>query len=196
MVGQVERDAAVSFAQRFDAGPDDLARSHQRVQHRRLIACDARRQDLALEHRGGEWRALQLLDRVEQRFGAATHGADAVPRRRETVRARRRDRFDLAPQPRERAAAQAPQHVGIDPFALDAAGPELAFDEPPRFGQSRQQRLGDRRAEAESSRERVDGERAVRAREAQREIAGRIAHRLEQRLREGPAAVACPSASR
>ena len=105
-----------------------------------------------------------------------------MPRDEKPSESVRRDRFDFAPQSCERAASQAPEHIGIDPFALDAAGPELTLHEPPRFRQARQERLGDRRAEAESSRERINGERTMRASESQREIAGWVTDRLEQGL--------------
>ena len=43
------------------------------------------------------------------------------------------DRLDLLPQPGERPPAEAAQDVGVDPFALGAARPELAFDQPACF---------------------------------------------------------------
>ena len=68
VIGQVEREAAVVLAERLDAAPHDLAGRGQRVEIGRLIALDARRQDLGLENRREERRALQVLDRVEQRI--------------------------------------------------------------------------------------------------------------------------------
>ena len=142
MIGEVERDAAVAFAERLDAHPDDFAGGHQRVEHRRLVVVDARRQDLALEHRRRERRALQLLDRVEQRLerrGARSPMPCHDTRKRPSASASTGS-TSLA-QPRERSAAKAAQDVGIEPLAFGAARPELAFDEPPGFGQPQQQRL-------------------------------------------------------
>ncbi len=184
MIRQVQRDAPVALAKRLDADPDHLAGCHQRVEHVGLVVGDARRQDLAFEHRGRNGRALQLLDRVEQRFEPAPPGPDAVPRRRRSGRARRVDRLDLLAQPRERPPTEAAQDVRIDPLALDAAGPELAFDQLAGLGEPEQQRFGDCRTQAVTRGQLADRERAVRSRVAQREIAGRIPHRLEQRLRK------------
>ena len=66
VISEIQRDAAIPFAQRLDADPDDFAGSHQRVEHRRLIVLDSRRQDFALEHGRRDCRALQLFDGVEQ----------------------------------------------------------------------------------------------------------------------------------
>ena len=153
VIGQVQRDAAVALAERLDADPDHFARRHQRVEHRGLVVRDARRQDLALEHRCRERRALQLLDGVEQRLEPAPRRADAVPRHRKRPSASASTGSISCRSLRERAAAQAAQDVGVDPLALGAARPELAFDQPARFGQPRQQRFGDRDAEAVARRQ-------------------------------------------
>ena len=118
-----------------------------------MIVRDARRQDLAFEDRCRERRALQLLDGVEQRIDASPRRADAVPRQQEPPERVGLDRLDLLPQPRERAAAQAAQDVGVDPFAIGAARTELALDEAARLGQPRQQRFGDGDAKPVSLRE-------------------------------------------
>ena len=70
MIGEVQRDAAVALAERLDADPDDFAGRHDRVEIRRVVDVEARRQDLGLEDRRRQRRALQLLDGVEQRVGA------------------------------------------------------------------------------------------------------------------------------
>ena len=79
MIGEIQRDPAVSLADRFDADPDDLARRHQRVEHRRLIVGHSRRQHVAFEHRRGNGCALQMFDRVEQRVVPAPGRANPVP---------------------------------------------------------------------------------------------------------------------
>ena len=71
VVGQVQRDAAVALAERLDADPDDLAGCRDRIEIGRIVAVDPRRQDLGLENRRGQRCALQLIDGVEQRVGAA-----------------------------------------------------------------------------------------------------------------------------
>ena len=194
VVGEIKRDAAVSFAERLDADPDDLARGHQRVEHRRLIVCDARRQDISLEDRGGERRALQLLDRVEQRLEAATHASRCRATRRETVRARRRRPARLRCRSRasERRRRRA-QHVGVDPFALDCrrAGTRLARAAPlPSAAAAATRRSPCRGRSVAASSRAVNGR--MRSSESQREIAGRVADRLEQRLRECPAGSGVP----
>src|SRR5215813_11429205 len=37
MIGEVQRDAAVAFAERLDAHPDDFARTHECVEHRMRV---------------------------------------------------------------------------------------------------------------------------------------------------------------
>ena len=107
-----------------------------------------------------------------------------------------RHRFHFPPEPCERAASQAAKDVGIDPLSIDASRTKLTLHQPPGLGQTRQQRLGDCRAQAEAPRQRAHSEGRVRAGEAQHEIPCRIADRLEQRVREGRAAAACRDASR
>ena len=50
---------------------------------------------------------------------------------------RRIDRLDLPAQPGQRSPAQQPEHLGVAPFPLRAARPELA----PQQGSGRQQAL-------------------------------------------------------
>ena len=130
VVGEVERDAAVAFAERLDAEPGDLAGRDQRVEQRRPVAGDARRQHLALEHRGDQRRALQPLDDIEQRVEPGARAGQPVPGDEEPAEHVRLDRLDLLAQRRQRAAADEAQHVGVAPFAALAAGPELALDDP------------------------------------------------------------------
>ena len=75
MIGEVERDAAVAFAERLEAAPDDFAGGEQRVEVRALIAFDARGQNLRFDARCRQRRALQRFDDVEQRV--ETLAADA-----------------------------------------------------------------------------------------------------------------------
>ena len=100
-----------------------------------IVDLDPRRQDLGLENRRGQRRALQLLDRVEQRIGAVPPLHHAVPRRHEAAEHRVIDRLDLVAELGERAAPQHAQHAGVGPFPLGAARAELALDQAP-FGRS------------------------------------------------------------
>ena len=54
VIREVQRDAAVAIAERFDAQPHHLARSHEEVEVAGAVALDARRQHLGLEHRHRE----------------------------------------------------------------------------------------------------------------------------------------------
>jgi hypothetical protein len=49
VIRQVERDAAVAFAERLEAAPDDFASSEERVEVRALIVLDARGQDFRFD---------------------------------------------------------------------------------------------------------------------------------------------------
>ena len=153
MIGEVQRDAAVALAERLDADPDDFAGRRDRVEIGRIVAVDPRRQDLGLEDRRRQRRALQLLDRVEQRVGAAPPPDDPLPRRREPAEHRLIDRLDLVAQLGERAAPQHAQHAGVGPLAPRAAGTELALDQASFGGEPHQHRFGGRHAEAVARRE-------------------------------------------
>src|SRR5690348_18077189 len=105
MLREEERDAAVLRTERAATHPHDLPRSEQRVEVARVVSLDARREDARLEVRRRDERALELGDRVEQRGLSLRRRVDAVPRDREASERVLLDRLDLAPQPRERAAA-------------------------------------------------------------------------------------------
>ena len=62
-------------------------------------------------------------------------GADAVPGDEKPAECLGVNGLDLLPQLCERTPAKAAQYVGVDPFALGPARPELAFDELSRRGQ-------------------------------------------------------------
>ena len=102
---------AVAIAERLDAEPHDLARAHQHIEVGGTIALHAGRQHVGFEHRCRQRRALQLLDRVEQRVEAAARPHHALPHRRQPPQRVGLDRLDLAPQPRERSLAQRAEHA-------------------------------------------------------------------------------------
>ena len=105
-----------------------------------------------------------------------------MPRDEEAAESVWRYGLHFPPESCERAAAEASKDVGIDPLAIDASRTELTLHQPPGLGQTRQQRLRDRRAQAEAPRQRAHREGAMRAGEAQHEIPRGIADRLEQRV--------------
>src|SRR6185312_8537625 len=81
----------------------------------------------------------------------------ALPRRQEPSERLRLDRFDLVPQPRQRAPPEYPQDLRIAPLALGARGPELAADDGPRAGQTAERILDDTSGQA-PARGRLAGE--------------------------------------
>ena len=86
VIGQVERQPSVAIADRLDAAPDDFARGAQRIEIGGLVALDARRQDLGFEDRRRQRRALQVLDRVEQRIEAGRRRTSALPAGQQAAR--------------------------------------------------------------------------------------------------------------
>ena len=90
-------------------------------------------------------------------------------------------RLDLGPQRGERRAPQPPQHLGVAPLALGAAGAQLAAHQlagPLEPGQHR------REVEPVAVAQHAPLERAVRARPAAHEPLHRVGHVVEERGRE------------
>ena len=141
-VAEVQADAPVVGTERPRADPDDLAGRAQFVEHRRPVALDPGRQDVAFEHRRGDRDTLQLLERLDERVEPAPAPPDALPRGQEARERRGVDRLDLVPHRRERPAPQHAQHVRVAPLALDAAGTELAVEHALLGRQSRRARRG------------------------------------------------------
>ena len=71
-----------------------LVKGH-RIEIRGIVHVDARRKDFGFEQGGGQRRSLQLLDRVEQRVGAAAAFDDSLPGRGEASEYPLIDRFDF-----------------------------------------------------------------------------------------------------
>ena len=128
-LGQIERDAAIAIAELLEADPHHFAGGHQRVEIGGAVIEHARRQDLALQIGGGQRRALQNLDGVEQGVEAAAWDSDAVPAGEQAAEGVLFGGFDLAAQAGERLAADLLQHLGVAPFAMHALGTELAFEQ-------------------------------------------------------------------
>ncbi len=78
-VGEVERNAAVAFAEGIDAAPDDFAGGDEGIEVGGRVAGEASGENLRFEQRGGQRRALQRLDSVEQGVEAATALQNALP---------------------------------------------------------------------------------------------------------------------
>ena len=71
MIGEIEGDAAVVFAERFDSAPDDFAGGDQRVEIAGRIICDARGRISRSTRDAGSGAPCRIFDRVEQRVEAA-----------------------------------------------------------------------------------------------------------------------------
>ena len=78
-VGQVKRDAAVAITELFTADPYDIAGGHQRVEIVGAVVEDARGEDFTFQVGGGQTRALQDLDGIEDGVEAAARDGDALP---------------------------------------------------------------------------------------------------------------------
>src|SRR5688500_12052340 len=73
--------------------------------------------------------ARALLDHRHPTGDAAQLAAHVLPGGQEPAESGLVDGFDLVPQRRERPAAQAPQHLGVAPFAAAAVRSEFALDD-------------------------------------------------------------------
>ncbi len=99
VVGKVQRDPAIPFAERLHAGPDHFAGGHDSVEIAWIVEVEAGRQDLGFEDRGRQRRALQLFDDVEQGIGTPAPFDQPLPGRDEAAERRVIDRLDLLAQP-------------------------------------------------------------------------------------------------
>ncbi len=190
VIGEEEGDPPVPLAERFDAGPDDLACGDERVEVRRLVPLEPGRQDLALENRGGQRQPLQRLDHVEQGVEAAPRARHALPLREQAAQHRQLDGLDLVPELGERSPPDRGQDGPLAPLLVPAAGAELSLEQASLRVQRPEGEFGGRSAQPEPGRQLVGGERAVRAGVARDEIAQGLRPGLEQRLRQALAAAA------
>ena len=181
MIRKIKRDAAVAVANRLHADPDNFAGGCEGVEISRVVAVDPRGQDLRLQNRCGERRALQLFDGIQKGIGAVPPQNQTLPLRRESAEHLLVDRLDFVPQLRQRSPSKQAEHVRVGPFALDAARPELAFENSSLFGQGEKHSLERRRGDSVPGRELRGGEGRVRAREAKDEVRQRIGGGFEER---------------
>ena len=108
------------------ADPDDLARGAELVELGGAKAGHAAREDVRLPERDGERGPLKGNQGLPQRRPPV----DPLPGGKEAAEGALVDGLDLLAERGEAGAAQAPQDVGIAPFAFGAPGAELATDEP------------------------------------------------------------------
>ena len=190
VVGQVEREPAVPVAERLDAAPHDFARRGQRVEIGRVVALDARREDLALEDRGGHRRALQVLDRSSSASRPGAPPDDALPAREQAAEHRRIDRLDLLAQLRQRSPPDRLQDVRVAPLAAAPPGRNSPSSSRPAAASSCSSASAVAAAERVARGELERGERSVGARVAPREILRRIGESARAATRAGRPAAA------
>ena len=106
---------------------------------------------------------------------------DALPGGQEARQRALVDGLDLLAQHRQRGAAQAPQHLGVAPLALAAAGAQLAADQ---LAAALERRQHGAAVDAVARPQLVRGERAVRRGVAADEPRQRVGHVLEERRRQ------------
>ena len=185
LVGKEKRDAAVALADRLDAGPRHFAGGNQRVEAGGCVVGDARGQNRSLKQRCGQRRALQVLDRIEQRIEmrrpAAARREQALPVREEARQRVLLHRLHFAAQPGQRLAADLAQNLRVAPFAMQAAGTESAFEHAAFMRKLPQRILHRFGIQRKALRRLAQRERPMRARVAAHQFQHRVRHRLEQR---------------
>ncbi len=170
--GEIQRHTAVAIADLFYADPDDLAGGHQRIEICVMIVARCALARISRSSSDASIAApLQIFDGVEQRIEPAPSHADALPARREPRKGALLDWLDFAAQTRQGFAADLLQHFGIAPFAMRAAGAELAFEQFAKSMQGAQSRFDRGSRQAVARRNFGGGERPVRARVAAQNFA-------------------------
>ena len=86
LLGEIEADSTIAFAERIEACPDDFASGDKRVEVCRLVAGDACGEDLGLEEACRKRRSLQVLDGVEQGVETAARLHNSLPAREEACK--------------------------------------------------------------------------------------------------------------
>ena len=194
--GPHEHDPAVVATETPPPDPRDLAHRPQLIEESRLVAGDARREHVALQHGRRDGHAGQLVDDLGESFqrgrspeyrhvrARSRDRHDPLPCRQEPGERRGIHGLDLAAQPRQRAAAQDPQHVRVAPLAFRATRPELATQQGARRQQTFQGVLHDADRQAEAPRRLWREERAVRAGIAREQALEGALDRPEERIRD------------
>ena len=109
LVGKKQRDAPVALADRLHPGPRHLARRDQRIEPGRREIGNARGQYRRFHERCWQRRALQVLNRIEQRIemrrARAPRSQQSLPVREEARQRVLLHRLHFAAQPGQRFAA-------------------------------------------------------------------------------------------
>src|SRR6185295_2225816 len=110
--------------------PRDRARQAEPFEVRRIVARDARRQDLRLPGTRRQLEPLELTDDGEQPVAAVELRAlvDVLPTEEEAHQVGGRCRLDLAAEPSERQAMDARQETALAPLFARSAGREAAAE--------------------------------------------------------------------
>src|SRR6266508_5964402 len=159
------------------ADPDDLAGCAELIELRGLIPGNTARQHLRLPQRHRQREPLQRHERLAQRRATV----DPVPRRQEPAERALLGRLDLAAKRGERRATQTAEDIGVAPFALAAARPQLSAHELLLVLEREQLRLD---VAAEMVVRLPRRERTATARKAQNERAQRRVVRLQEDVGE------------
>ena len=106
VIAEIQRDAPIHCAQRATTDPNHLAHRHELVQEARVVAGHAAPDHVPLDDAGRQSQTLKLEDDLQQPIHARRPRTDAMPFGKEASENLGRNRLDLAPQGRERAAPQ------------------------------------------------------------------------------------------
>ncbi len=186
LVGKIQGDAAVAFAERLDAGPGHFTGGDERVETGGLVPCDARGQNRRFEQGSRERGSLEAFDGIEQHIevgvAAAAGDQQSLPVGEEAGQRVLLHRLDFAAQAGQRLAADLAQNLGVAPLAMQAAGTEASFEHAAFADELAERRC---RSLARSSAKRfgdfAKGERAVGAGIAADKFEHRVRDRLQQR---------------
>ena len=191
--GPEERDAAVVASQRPAPDPGDLALGAELVEEPRLVAGNARREHVTLQHRRRDRDAGQLVDDVceplhgglsaEWRRVLGPGDRDrrhALPCRQEPRERGRLHRLHLPAQARQRPAPEDPQDLRVAPFALGPTRPELAQEHGAGIREPPERVRHDPGGQSPAPRRLDAEERAVRAGPAREKAAERVVRRAEE----------------
>ena len=167
---------------RLEAAPHHFSRRAEKVEVRRLVGQVAGGEDFRFEHRRGNRRAGELLDRREERIETGPGPAHALPLHEEPRERGSVDGLDLLAELRERAPLQCLQNSGVAPLAGSPSREELPFDDPFFLREPLENRPDRRDREAEPRGDVLGAERTVRPRPAGHEIAQRILDVFQERV--------------
>ena len=161
--------------------PDHLARGGQGVEVGGAVLVHAGREDVGLQHRGGDGCALQHAEGLDQPVDPAAGQSDPLPRRQEASQGVGLDRFHLAAQGGQRPAPDAPQDLGVAPLPLHPAGAELALHHPTLGGEVGQGGHHPGLVDGEALGDLAGQEGAVGAGVAGHQVVQRCLHRVGER---------------